>query len=145
MWCKSAFIVLKHKPESQRKSPAVFSSFPYVQFFPVYAVPEYCPRSGGNFGTSQSVPSSAPPPPLYPLNEAAAKTSFKQKESETMREREYRIQYHKKKSHTFFSFEIKYTFIQQGGIKSIKNYSKDFNTVTKNLFQKHLVLFNFPF
>lgn len=96
MWCKSAFIVLTHKPESQCKSPAVFSSFPYVQFFPVYAVPEYCPRSDGNFGTSQSVPSSAPPPPLYPLDEAAAKTSFKQKESETMSEREQLIHYRSK-------------------------------------------------
>lgn len=86
VWCKSAIKVLTHKPESQCKSSAVVSSFPYVQFFPVYAVPEYCPRSDGNFGTSQSVPSSAPPPPLHPLDEAAAKTSFKQKESETVRE-----------------------------------------------------------
>lgn len=80
VWCKSAIIVSTHKPESQCKSPAVVSSFPYVQFFPVCAVPKYCPRSDGNFGTSQSVPSSAPPPPLHSLDEAAAKIFFKQKE-----------------------------------------------------------------
>ncbi len=112
---QTAFIVsTHHKPESQCKSLAVVSSFPCVQFFPVYAVPEYCPKSGGNFGTSQSVPSSAPPPTLHPSDEAATKTSFKQKESETMREREDHILYRS----DFFFKEIN-TYFKQGGFSTL--------------------------